>query len=93
MPDIFVAKTPEKYKRINYKDLPSEKHNPLSSIVFTPENLRFESMDREEKVILFLRKHFITNIPWIIMATFMFLIPAFVQNLSLFDSIPDVQAL
>ncbi len=88
MPDIFVAKTPEKYKRINYKDLPSEKHNPLSSIVFTPENLRFESMDREEKVILFLRKHFITNIPWIIMATFMFLIPAFVQNLSLFDSIP-----
>lgn len=89
MPDVFVSKPPEKYKRTTYKDLPSEKHNPLSSIVFCPENLRFESMDKEEKVILFLRKHFITNIPWILMTVIMFLIPAFVQDLSLFDSIPS----
>lgn len=89
MPDIFVAKHPEKYKRTSYKNLPCEKHNPLSAIVFCPENLKFESMDSEEKVILFLRKHFITNIPWIFLVIIMFLTPAFVSDLSLFDSIPD----
>ena len=96
MPDIFVSdnKKEEKIKKhllkkVLYKDLPSSGFNPLGSIMFCPENLKFETMDSEEKVVLFLRKHWITNIPWMLMTILMFLIPIFTSNLSIFESIPE----
>lgn len=88
MPDIFNA-GPHQLKKVLYKDLPSSGFNPLGSIMFCPENLKFETMDKDEKVVLFLRKHWITNIPWIFITLVMFITPIFVSPLSLFDSIPD----
>jgi membrane protein YdbS with pleckstrin-like domain len=99
MPDIFTAKqketkeikdkTEKKYKRTFYKDLPSLPHNPLGSIIFCPENLKFETMETEEKVVLFLRKHWITNVPWILILIIMILAPFLVSGLSLFDDVPS----
>lgn len=79
----------DKYKKTLYKDLPTQPHNPLGSIIFCPENLKFESMDSEEKVVLFLRKHFVTNIPWMLMSAILFLIPSFISGLELFNEIPS----
>lgn len=100
MPEIFNSKKTtsglkevgnsheSKLKKVSYKDLPSQVHNPFSSIMFCPENLRFETLDNDEKVVLFLRKHFITNLGWILMSIIMFLVPNVVSNLSLFDETP-----
>ncbi len=97
MPDIFVShkktvpakKTFEEPKRVLYKDLPSQVHNPLSSIVYCPENLRFETMDRDEKVILFLRKHWITNLGWILMFLILVATPSLVFLTSILDGVPS----
>lgn len=90
MPDIFVSpKTTSAMKRTFYKDLPSQVRNPLSSIIYCPENLRFESMDNEEKVVLFLRKHWITNLGWMLMTILLFSAPTLVTLTSILDKIPD----
>lgn len=98
MPDIFNSKKKEikkdthhnqPLKKVAYKDLPTSIHNPLSAIMFSPENLKFETMDSEEKVVLFLRKHFITNLGWISMAVLMALAPFVVDSVGILDSIPD----
>lgn len=91
MPDVFVAnKNPDapKLAKTLYKDLPSQVHNPLGSILFCPENLKFETMDSEEKVVLFLRKHWITNVGWVLMTLILFAMPTVVSNFSLLDPIP-----
>ena len=93
MPDVFNSKPKEAtghvLKKSLYKDLPTSGFNPLSSIMFCPENLKFETMDSEEKVVLFLRKHWITDIPWMLMTVIMFLVPALTSGLSLFSSVPQ----
>ncbi len=46
-----------------------------------PKAIKFESQETKEQIILLLRRHFITNIPWILMAAFLiflsFLFPFF----------------
>lgn len=89
MPDVFVShKKEHPIKKVLYKDLPSQVHNPLSSIVYCPENMKFETMDNDEKVILFLRKHWITNLGWLLMAVLLFSSPSLVSLTSILDSIP-----
>lgn len=98
MPDIFTAKKVSKevknnknhnLKKTTYKDLPTSIQNPLSAIMFCPENLKFETMDAEEKVVLFLRKHFITNLGWILMSVLMAIAPFFVDKIGVLSSVPD----
>lgn len=61
---------------------------PFSSYRFYPSKTNFFNKDPNEKVILLLRKHPITNLPWI-MSTFVLIItPAFLSVLSPFDSFP-----
>lgn len=45
------------------------------SYVEHPQNCRFEGQDPDEKILLLLRAHPITNIPWIIGAIFVFVVP------------------
>ena len=33
-----------------------------------PPDIRFETQEREEKIILLLRRHWITNLPWVLLA-------------------------
>ncbi|MEK7168607.1 MAG: PH domain-containing protein [Patescibacteria group bacterium] len=91
MPDIFTSTKPKLVgsKKVLYKDLPSNVHNPLSSIVFCPENLKFETMDGEEKIVLFLRKHWITNLGWILMCIVLFLTPTLVSSTEVLAEVPD----
>ncbi len=47
----------------------------LSSYVENPTDCRFEGQDADEKILLLLRAHPITNLPWIFMAIIFFLLP------------------
>ncbi len=56
--------------------------NPLAAFMVKPK-IRFETQEREEKVVLLLRRHFITNASWIILAVFLLLAPFFLSAVPL----------
>lgn len=102
MPDIYVNK--QEHKKSNpkksvhrepseYSDLMKEPRttNPFAAFVVKPKNLSFETQEKEEKVLLLLRRHVITNVPWIVAAVLLLLVPFFLPliPLSLLDFFPD----
>ena len=87
MPDVFVSS--KKEKKALYKDLPMQERYPLASFLMCPSGVTFETRESEEKVILFLRRHLVTNIPWILTTIIMVLAPIFINSLSILDSIPS----
>jgi hypothetical protein len=78
MPDIYVANRnqvkknkPKKIsKKILKKNITGLDHllkrttNPLASFMAKPAKVRFETQERKEKIILLLRRHWATNLPW-----------------------------
>lgn len=50
-------------------------HNPFRAFAAKPVRTSFESQSATEQLILVLRKHPITNLPWIIIAILMFFAP------------------
>ena len=61
--------------------------NPLSAYMIKPK-IHFETQDREEKVVLLLRRHVITNFRWILLVAFLSALPAFFEFFPLFGSFP-----
>jgi len=56
---------------------------PLTSYALHPDNVRFETQEEQETVILFLRQHIVVNIPWIILAFCMIIAPTIIFPLLL----------
>lgn len=54
------------------------RRHALTSFVVLPQNIRFETQRDQEPIILFLRRHPITNLPWIVVAILMLLAPVIV---------------
>src|SRR3990167_3419266 len=52
----------------------------FSSYIEHPIGCRLEGQDPDEKILLLLRAHPITNIPWIVFAIFVFAVPFIVQK-------------
>ncbi len=94
MPDVYTADEPKKkYKKMGHRalakgDFPGHTNNPLAAFSFLPEKVNFVAADSKEKVVLLLRKHPITNLPWIITAILMAMAPILVSSLSVFEGIP-----
>ena len=102
MPDIFVAtkkKETARTKKVTVKRseaeikkkkvVDSKVANVLSTFVFKPKNIRFETQEKEEKVVLFLRRHLITNVSWVLLACLLIVAPVFVQRFSLLNFLPE----
>ncbi len=47
----------------------------FTQLAVNPQGVRFETQEAEEKIILFMRQHFIVNIPWIVITAIMFVTP------------------
>lgn len=82
MPDIFVADNKNKPKHENKKQPkpqssghPHNRAHMLSAFCEYPSGIFFANQQRDEKVLLFLRRHFITNTFWIIIAVVLTLLP------------------
>lgn len=69
-------------------DFPGHTNNPLAAFAYLPNKVNFVAADSNEKVVLLLRKHPITNIPWILTALLMAIAPLILDTLPLFDAIP-----
>lgn len=48
---------------------------PLTAFAVNPQDLRFETQEEQEVVILFLRQHFIVNVPWILITILLLIAP------------------
>lgn len=86
MPDIFVAPKIEE-GQISEPIVPvvepavtaPEPHgHSLSSFISYPENVRFDTQEEQEQIILLLRKHWVTNVLWVFFAVLLFIAPTFI---------------
>jgi hypothetical protein len=77
VPTIFASpnKSAQKDRYFTPAVQPPTEMNPLTSFAVNPAHLRFETQEKTEKVILFLRQHFIVNVPWIVGTTLLFIAP------------------
>lgn len=103
MPDIYVAAKPKIETKpkpeVEKKDplfevkqelqkTGGKKGGLLSAFVAQPKNLKFETQEKKEKVILLLRRHPITNLNWIATALFFFCLPLIFSRFNPLDFIP-----
>jgi hypothetical protein len=90
MPDLFVpeketatAPAPTKTQQASS---PDESHiHAFSSFCVDPVGTSFETQEDGEQILLFLRSHFITNVPWIITAVFFIVFPLIIQQILTFN--------
>ncbi len=71
MPDIFAdtdqpAKTPPLTTQFNQSAPQTQQVHMFSTFTHHPLGIKFSQQEPNEEVILFLRRHIITNIPWLI---------------------------
>lgn len=99
MPDIYVApkrkaKAKKPIKKQAEEKAETEKvreahtANPLAAYVSSPRNIRFENQEAKEEIVLLLRRHWVTNISWILLATLMILAPSFLRFFPLLTFLP-----
>src|SRR3990167_2627151 len=61
----------------------------FSALSIFPKSTKFEAHDEEEKIILLLRPHFVTNVWWIILTIAMIFVPLFWTELPVISFLPD----
>ena len=97
MADIFVSDKKEpaledKLKRVGDTKEVDLVHdhtkNPLAAFCYLPDSIYFLNQDPEEKVVLFLRRHPITNVGAILVAILFFIAPSAISGFPLFGSFP-----
>jgi hypothetical protein len=75
MPDLFTNEVTTNQPEAT-SPLISESHlHALSSFCQHPGSMTFATQEKDEVILLFLRKHFITNVPWIITTLFFIIAP------------------
>lgn len=100
MPDIFISeeenkKTPEVKPFVpeEIKEKPQYNEtgkvvNPLSSFIFHPKRIKFETKEGEEKVILVIRRHPATNLKWIIVSVLLVFAPLILSYVPFLSFLP-----
>ena len=61
----------------------------FSALAVFPKATKFETQDEEEKIILLLRPHFVTNIWWIILSLLMSVVPQFLTYIPVISLFQD----
>ncbi len=100
MPDIFISedKVPGKEKKsklhtkkietFDPEGMQGHTHNPLAAFCYYPHNVDFINQEPDEKVILLVRRHFITNLGWLALVAVMIVAPSVLSVFPLLDFLP-----
>jgi len=103
MPDLYSSsqpptsspkpeegKTEIKVKK-NHRDfLPPKGGNSFSSLLVLPRNnIRFETQEPEEEILMILRRHWLANIPWFFIGLVLFFSPIVLRFFPLLTSFPS----
>ena len=75
----------------NKKDLAEFGHSKsrISAYCYYPEHVKFIGADSEERIVLLLRRHPITNVRWIIISILMFATPLVLLGFGFLDGIHE----
>lgn len=77
-----------KHRRRSHEGEHGHNHNPLSAYSYYPEHVKFVAADREEEVVLLLRKHPITNMGWMFTALLMAFAPILLTFFPFVELVP-----
>lgn len=70
--------------------LPRKMGTSLSSLIILPSNkVHFETQDSSEEVLVIVRAHWLTNIPWVLTAVALLLAPKVLAFFPLLDAFPE----
>ncbi len=101
MPDLYLSSQPketepEKEPQIPVKKttlrtfLPPKEGHSLSSLLVLPKkNVKFDTQDPEEEILLILRRHWITNTTWFFIAIVLLFAPMVLTFFPLLSSFPE----
>lgn len=96
MPDIFVSDRPLESQPDKTRMSSEEKTTSfLASFSLNPKNITFQNQEDDEEILLFLRRHLITNLPWLLISIFLTFLPLALPILFPFlsQSIPFLSSL
>lgn len=68
--------------------IPGHSHSKFSAFTLYPDDVDFETRDKDEQVILFLRQHPIVNIKWILTTIILLTGPTLLEFMGVFDFLP-----
>lgn len=90
MPEVYVASKKKKSQSGKAMAAILEKPttNPLAAFVAKPKDVRFETQEKKEKIILLLRRHWVTNLPWLGLSLLLLVAPTFLRFFPLLDFLP-----
>lgn len=81
MPDIFISNPDSRFHREKADPPKRQKANGRKVNLFTSyfinPQIFFRDLNENEEILLFLRRHFVTNVPWIIQGIFLIILPIF----------------
>lgn len=83
MPDLFV-KDKKKQNTVERR-----KYSPFSTYCKYPSGIYFSEKDEEEKIVLLLRRHWVTNLKWIFLGTVLLLAPVPFVYFPILSFIPE----
>lgn len=63
-------------------------NGPLSSFLVKPKDVHFDSQDSNERVLMLLRKHVVTNVPWLLASFLGLMAPIIFSYLPIFLMLP-----
>lgn len=73
-----ITKTEKKLERaIEGKIDKVVSRNPLSAFLVRPPDVRFAAQEKKEEIILLLRRHPVTNLPWVVSLMLLLFVPSF----------------
>jgi membrane protein YdbS with pleckstrin-like domain len=76
------------YRQTVYRLLKDQTKTSFSSFLARPKVFSFDNRHNEEEIILVLRRHWFTNLSWIILIIIMLLVPIFLNNVPLLSFFP-----
>lgn len=77
-----------KFRQKIYELIQGKTANSLSSFLARPKVFTFDTRDDDEEIILVLRRHWFTNVRWIVLCVFMLLAPLLLSFIPLLSFFP-----
>lgn len=80
----FIIKESGEKEIVSESKIHNQKESPhfYSSFTLNPDKVTFENQEKDEEIVLLVRRNLITNLPWIITALFLIFIPPLIFILS-----------
>jgi hypothetical protein len=89
MPEIFISPETKTNKKVLHKMPKKGRHRLFSAFSYCPNDVTFESKEKEEEIVLMLRQHAIVNLKWIFFTIILFLCPPIFQKTGLLSLLPS----